>query len=115
MPVQFSVVLVLFIRLFFLCFFSGSKFLHTQERQLQTVDLCLRLDLPHLPQPRSVPPSALGDSAPSSLSVNPQLSQVLRSVLGDEANNMLQEMVVVENVYLIGKYNICDLVSAASI
>ncbi|XP_044043972.1 FAST kinase domain-containing protein 2, mitochondrial [Siniperca chuatsi] len=80
---------------------TAPKFLHGQERMFQTVNLCLRLDHPPLLQPLSVPPSLLGDPAPSSPSANPWLSQGLQSVLGDQADTMLQEMVVVEDFYLI--------------
>ncbi|XP_031148119.1 FAST kinase domain-containing protein 2, mitochondrial [Sander lucioperca] len=80
---------------------TAPRFLPSQERMFQTVDLCLRLERPPLPQPLTVPPSVLGDPGPSSLSVNPLLSQGLQSVLGDQADTMLQEMVVVENFYLI--------------
>lgn len=80
----------------------------------QTVDLCLRLDRPPLPRPLAVPPSVLGDPTPRSPSVNQWLSQGLQSVLGDQADTVLQEMVMVENFYLIGKEDICDIVSAVS-
>lgn len=69
---------------------------------LQTVNLCFRLDRPPLPRPLTVPPSVLGDPVPHNLSVNPWLSQGLQSVVAEQADAMLQEMVVVEN-YLIGK------------
>lgn len=78
------------------------------------MDLCLRLDWPHLPRTLTVPSSALADAAPSSPSVNPWLLQGLQTVLGDQADEMLQESVLVENFYLIGKDHICDIVSAAS-
>ncbi|XP_008299937.1 FAST kinase domain-containing protein 2 [Stegastes partitus] len=80
---------------------EGSKFLKSRERMFQTVDLCLRLDRPPLPQPLTVPTSVMGDPTPSSLSVNQQLSQGLQSVLSNEAHTVLQEMVLVENIYLI--------------
>ncbi|XP_031707664.1 FAST kinase domain-containing protein 2, mitochondrial [Anarrhichthys ocellatus] len=80
---------------------TAPRFLPNQERMFQTVNLCLGLERPPLPQPLTVPPSVLGDPVPSSPPVNPWLSQGLRSVLGDQADSMLQEMVVVENFYLI--------------
>ncbi|XP_033181444.1 FAST kinase domain-containing protein 2, mitochondrial [Mastacembelus armatus] len=83
------------------CNNTASKFHKNLERMFQTVDLCLRLDRPPLPRPLSVHPSVLGDPAPSSTSVKLSLSQGLHSVLGDQAGTMLQEMVVVENVYVI--------------
>lgn len=89
-------------------FSSAPKFLYNQERMFQTVDLCLRLDRPPLPRPLTVPPSLLGDPAPSRPSVSPLLSQGLRSVVGDQVDTVLQEMVVVENFYLIGKDRISE-------
>ncbi|KAM4602104.1 FAST kinase domain-containing protein 2, mitochondrial isoform 2-T2 [Polymixia lowei] len=80
---------------------GGEKFLLSQERRFQTVDLCLRLDRPPLPHPLAVPPSVLGDPAPHNLSANPGLSQALRGLLGGRAGATLQEAVVVENLYLI--------------
>ncbi|XP_039998272.1 FAST kinase domain-containing protein 2, mitochondrial [Xiphias gladius] len=80
---------------------TPSTFLQNQERMFQTVDLCLRLDRPPLPRPLAVPPSVLGDPTPRSPSVNQWLSQGLQSVLGDQADTVLQEMVMVENFYLI--------------
>ncbi|XP_078100214.1 FAST kinase domain-containing protein 2, mitochondrial [Sander vitreus] len=80
---------------------TAPRFLPSQESMFQTVNLCLRLERPPLPQPLTVPPSVLGDPGPRSLSVNPLLLKGLQSMLGDQADTMLQEMVVVENVYLI--------------
>ncbi|XP_072218678.1 FAST kinase domain-containing protein 2, mitochondrial [Leuresthes tenuis] len=80
---------------------AGSKFLESRGRMFQTVDLCLRLDRPPLPQPLTVPAMVLGNPIPSSPSVNLWLSQGLQSVLGGQANSVLQEMVLVENFYLI--------------
>ncbi|XP_040888039.1 FAST kinase domain-containing protein 2, mitochondrial [Toxotes jaculatrix] len=80
---------------------TPSQFPQKQARMFQTVDLCLRLDRPPLPRPMSVPPSVLGHYTPFSSPVNQWLSQGLRSVLGDQADTMLQEMVLVENFYLI--------------
>lgn len=68
----------------------------------QTVYLCLRLQHPSLLEALTIPPSVLGEPITSSPSVNQRLSQALRSVLGDEADTVLQEMVVVEKFYLIG-------------
>ncbi|XP_054864416.1 FAST kinase domain-containing protein 2, mitochondrial isoform X2 [Amphiprion ocellaris] len=80
---------------------EGSKFAKSRERMFQTVDLCLRLDRPPLPQPLTVPTSVMGDASSSSQTVNSRLSQGLQSLMGDEADTMLQEMVLVENSYLI--------------
>lgn len=80
---------------------TAPRFLSNQERMFQTIDLCLRLECPPLPQPLTVPPSVLGDPVLGRPSVNLNLSEGLRSVLGDQANTTLQEMVMVENFYLI--------------
>ncbi|XP_034407214.1 FAST kinase domain-containing protein 2, mitochondrial [Cyclopterus lumpus] len=80
---------------------TAPRFLPNQERMFQTVNLCLGLERPPLPGLVAVPPSLLGDPVPSSLPVNPWLSQGLQSVLADQADTTLQEMVVVENFYLI--------------
>ncbi|XP_041835077.1 FAST kinase domain-containing protein 2, mitochondrial [Melanotaenia boesemani] len=79
----------------------ASKLVKSRERMFQTVDLCLRVDRPPLPRPLTVPTSVLGTSPLASPSVNQWLSQGLQSVLGDQAQTMLQERVVVENFYLI--------------
>ena len=81
----------------------------------QTIDLCLRLDRPPLPRPLTVPPSLLGDPTPCTPSVNQWLSQCLQSVLEDQADTMLQEAVMVENFYLIGKEDVCDAVNPFSV
>lgn len=83
-------------------FSSASKFLKSREKMFQMVDSCLRLDRPPLPRPLSVPASVLENQSPSSPSVNLQLSESLQRVLEDQANTTLQEMVVVENSYVIG-------------
>ncbi|KAG7502950.1 hypothetical protein JOB18_029132 [Solea senegalensis] len=86
------------------CFSSTPlKYLDNQVRMFQTLDLCLRLDRPHLPCPLNVPLSVLDGPAPSSPPVNPQLSQILQSLLQDQdqAETRLQEMVLVENAYFI--------------
>ncbi|XP_023249136.1 FAST kinase domain-containing protein 2, mitochondrial [Seriola lalandi dorsalis] len=80
---------------------TPPRFLRKQERRFQTVDLCLRLDRPPLPRPLTVPASFLGDPTPRSPSANQWLSQSLQSVVRDQADTALQEMVMVENVYLI--------------
>ncbi|XP_012712710.2 FAST kinase domain-containing protein 2, mitochondrial [Fundulus heteroclitus] len=80
---------------------ASTKYPKSMERLFQRVDLCLRLDRPPLPQPLTVPPSALGDPAPLAPPVNPRLSQSLQSALADEANAALQEMLVVENFYIL--------------
>ncbi|KAM4711106.1 FAST kinase domain-containing protein 2, mitochondrial [Anableps anableps] len=77
------------------------KFPKSRERMFQRVDLCLRLDRPPLPQPLIVPSSVLGNPIPSSPSVNLRLSKSLQSVLADQANATLQEMLVIENFYVI--------------
>ncbi|XP_049919715.1 FAST kinase domain-containing protein 2, mitochondrial isoform X2 [Epinephelus moara] len=77
------------------------RFLPNQEKMFQTVNLCLRLECPLLPQPLTLPPSVPGDPVPSRSSVNLNLSEGLRRVLGDQADTTLQEMVTVENFYLI--------------
>ncbi|KAM7365316.1 hypothetical protein PAMP_016258 [Pampus punctatissimus] len=80
---------------------TAPKFLPRQERMFQTLHLCLRLDHPALPLPLTVPPSVLGSSFSISSSVNPQLSQALQSIVVDEADTLLQEMVMVENFYFV--------------
>ncbi|XP_073318726.1 FAST kinase domain-containing protein 2, mitochondrial [Pagrus major] len=77
------------------------RYLSNHERMFRTVDICLRLDRPQLPQHLTVPPFVLGDPTPSSPSDKPWLLQSLRSVLRDQADTVLEEMVVVENSYLI--------------
>lgn len=71
---------------------------------LQTVLLCLRLDSPALSGALTLPPLPLGDAAPSSPpSAKAWLSQSLKSLLEEQENTALQEMQLVENVYLIGE------------
>lgn len=74
---------------------------------LQTVLLCLRLDSPAFAEPLPRPPFPLGDPAPSSQpSAKPWLSQSLRSLLEEQelpGRAALQEMLSVENFYLIGE------------
>lgn len=72
----------------------------------QTVDLCLRLDHPPLPSPLTVPAFLLGDPVPGSPPAKPWLSQSLRTVLEDQADATLQEMVLVEDSYLVGKVEV---------
>ncbi|PWA32287.1 hypothetical protein CCH79_00013189, partial [Gambusia affinis] len=79
---------------------STASFTKSKERMFQRVDICLRLDRPPLPQPLIVPPSVLGNPTPNP-SVNPLLSKSLQSVVADQANATLQEMLVVENFYVI--------------
>ncbi|XP_013856363.1 FAST kinase domain-containing protein 2 [Austrofundulus limnaeus] len=71
------------------------------ESMVQMLDICLRLDRPPLPQPLSVPTFVLGNPPPRSQPVNPQLSQTLQSLLVGQTNTELQEMVVVENFYVL--------------
>ncbi|XP_019963519.1 FAST kinase domain-containing protein 2, mitochondrial [Paralichthys olivaceus] len=80
---------------------TPPKFLLSQNRMFQTVDLCLRLDRPPLPRPLTVPPSLLGDPTPYSSLVKQSLSHALQSVLEDQTDTMLQETVTVENFYFI--------------
>ncbi|MEQ2193420.1 hypothetical protein XENOCAPTIV_025080 [Xenoophorus captivus] len=54
-------------------------------------------------EPLTVPSSALGNPILNSPSVNLRLSKGLQSVLADQANAALQEMLVVENFYIIGE------------
>ncbi|XP_051284194.1 FAST kinase domain-containing protein 2, mitochondrial [Dicentrarchus labrax] len=79
---------------------TAPKFRHYQEFMFQVVNLCLRLERPPLPQPLTVPPSALG-AAPNNSPVNLNLLQGLQSLLLEHADMTLQEMVLVENFYLI--------------
>ncbi|XP_076580324.1 FAST kinase domain-containing protein 2, mitochondrial isoform X2 [Chaetodon auriga] len=80
---------------------TEPSFLHNQERMFQTVNLCLSLDRPPLPQPLTVPKFVLGDPITSSPPPNPWLLHSLRSVLQDQADTTLQELEVVESFYLI--------------
>ncbi|KAM7375115.1 hypothetical protein PAMA_014277 [Pampus argenteus] len=80
---------------------TAPKFLPRQERMFQTLHLCLRLDRPALPLPLTVPPSVLGSSFSTGSSANPHLSQALQSMLVDEADTQLQEMIMVENFYFV--------------
>ncbi|XP_029924366.1 FAST kinase domain-containing protein 2, mitochondrial [Myripristis murdjan] len=80
---------------------TGHKFILGQERKFQTVDLCLRLDRPPLPRPLTVPPSVLGSPALGSPSSSPELSRALQGAVGDGADWLLQESVMVENAYFI--------------
>ncbi|XP_034033349.1 FAST kinase domain-containing protein 2, mitochondrial isoform X2 [Thalassophryne amazonica] len=80
---------------------SESKLPLGFPRMFQMVDLCLRLDCPPLPRQLTVPHRFLDCPLPTRLSVNPWLSHSLRVLLGDQSDKMLQEHVVVENIYLI--------------
>ncbi|XP_054915479.1 FAST kinase domain-containing protein 2, mitochondrial isoform X2 [Poeciliopsis prolifica] len=79
---------------------ASSSFTKSKEKMFQRVDICLRLDCPPLPQPLIVPLSVLGNPTPYQL-VNPLLSKSLQRVVADQANASLQEMLVVENFYII--------------
>lgn len=81
----------------------APRFLSVQERMFKTVDLCLRLDRPPLPVPLAIPPSLLGGPSASTLLSKPWLSHSLRDLLEEQAGTTLQEMVLVENLHLIGK------------
>ncbi|XP_059183708.1 FAST kinase domain-containing protein 2, mitochondrial isoform X2 [Centropristis striata] len=80
---------------------TAPELLQMKANMFRTVDLCLRLDRPPLPRPLTVPQSVLDGPEPPRLKVNPLLSQGLWTVLGDRAESMLQEMVLVENHYYI--------------
>ncbi|KAG7240999.1 hypothetical protein INR49_026029 [Caranx melampygus] len=80
---------------------SPPKFRQQRERMFQTVDLCLRLDRPFLPRPLTVPTSVIGDTTSFTQSTNQWLSESLQSVVREQADAVLQEMVMVENFYLI--------------
>lgn len=88
----------------------APRFLSNQDRMFKTVDLCLRLDRPPLPVPLAIPPSLLGDPDASSLLSEPWLSHSLRAVLEEHPGTTLQEMVLVENLHLIGKERLRDWV-----
>lgn len=90
------------------CFSTVPSHVSNHERMFRTVDACLRLDRPQLPQHLTVPPFVLGDLTPSSPSYKPWLLQSLRSLVGDQADTVLQEMVLLENSYLIGKNRILE-------
>lgn len=77
---------------------TGSKPLKNRERMFHTVDLCLRLDRPPLPQPLALPATS---PAPPRSSVNPWLQEGLRILLEGQDHVVLQESVTAEDVYLI--------------
>ncbi|XP_061654951.1 FAST kinase domain-containing protein 2, mitochondrial [Phyllopteryx taeniolatus] len=77
------------------------KYLRKQEQMFQTLHLCLHLDQPVLPRPLSVPAPMLGEVRCGGPPANQRLSQLLQRVLSDQANVVLEEMVVVENLYFI--------------
>ncbi|XP_074520281.1 FAST kinase domain-containing protein 2, mitochondrial [Halichoeres trimaculatus] len=79
----------------------SPKLLMIQDNLLRTVDLCLRLDHPPLPQPLAVPSSALGDSTFAHRATTWFLSQCLQEVMEEQAGAELQEGVLVENFYFI--------------
>ncbi|XP_053170545.1 FAST kinase domain-containing protein 2, mitochondrial [Scomber japonicus] len=81
---------------------TAPKYLQSQERMFQTLHLCLRLDRPVLPVPLTVPLSVLGDPISRTSSFNlPWLTQSLQSVLEDQTDTVLQEMMVEEDFYFI--------------
>lgn len=92
-----------YIHLNFLYFSSAPKFLHSQVKMFQTVNICLRLDRHLLSRTLTVPRSLLGDLGRSSPSFNPWLSQGLQRLVGEQTDTVLQEMVEVEDFYVIGK------------
>lgn len=88
----------------------APRFLSNQERMFKTVDSCLRLDRPPLHVPLAIPPYLLGDPDASSLLSKPWLSHSLRGVLEEQAGTTLHEVVLVENLHLIGKDRLHDWV-----
>ncbi|KAF3857219.1 hypothetical protein F7725_009078 [Dissostichus mawsoni] len=80
---------------------TDPNYLANQERMFQTVNLCLHLEHPVLPQPLTVPPTVLGAPVLDSRAVIPELSQCLQSVMEDQANTTLQERVLVLGFYFI--------------
>ncbi|KAL3045625.1 hypothetical protein OYC64_013812 [Pagothenia borchgrevinki] len=76
-------------------------YLANQEWMFQTVNLCLRIEHPVLPQPLTVPPTLLGAPVLDSGAVIPELSQCLQSVMEDQANTTLQERVLLLGFYFI--------------
>ncbi|KAF3706312.1 FAST kinase domain-containing protein 2, mitochondrial Precursor [Channa argus] len=71
------------------------------EKMIANPDALTLKDLLCVLKHLTIPPSVLGDPNPSIPSVNPQLSLGLQSMLGDQADTVTQEMVVVENFYVI--------------
>uniref|UniRef100_A0A674MBJ4 FAST kinase domains 2 n=1 Tax=Takifugu rubripes TaxID=31033 RepID=A0A674MBJ4_TAKRU len=83
---------------------TAPRIFQNQENMLRTVDLCLRLDAPALPVPLILPSFLLGETTSRcEPSVKPWLSHSLKSLLEEQENAILQEMLLVENFYLIGK------------
>ncbi|KAK1876823.1 FAST kinase domain containing protein 2 mitochondrial [Dissostichus eleginoides] len=80
---------------------TDPNYLANQERMFQTVNLCLNLEHPVLPQPLTVPPTVLGVPVLDSRAVIPELSQCLQSVMEDQANTTLQERVSLLGFYFI--------------
>ncbi|KAM9327390.1 FAST kinase domain-containing protein 2, mitochondrial isoform 3-T3 [Pholidichthys leucotaenia] len=80
---------------------AASELAKICQKKFQTLDLCLRLDRPTLPQPLTVPTFVQEESILTSMSIKQRLAQDLKSLLGDQEKTMLQEMVVVENFYFI--------------
>ncbi|KAI4831401.1 hypothetical protein KUCAC02_000944 [Chaenocephalus aceratus] len=80
---------------------TDPKYLVNQERMFQTVNLCLHLEHPVLPQPLTVPPTVLGAPVLESGAVIPELSQCLQSMMEDRANTTLQERVLLLGFYFI--------------
>ncbi|XP_041637904.1 FAST kinase domain-containing protein 2, mitochondrial isoform X2 [Cheilinus undulatus] len=80
---------------------APAKFLQKQDTFLRMMDLCLRLDRPSLRQPLTDLSSVLGESRQDPTPINPLLSQSLRDMLGEQADGLLQEGVIVENFYFI--------------
>lgn len=90
---------------FYRYFPSASGLKERQREIFQMVDLCLRLDQPQLLCSLTVPLSVLGDHVPDAPSVKQWLSESLRSVVAEQPESRLQEMVVEENFIVIGKKN----------
>lgn len=94
----------LYVRRLKFLFLLAPRIFQKQENMLRTVDLCLRLDAPAISVPLILTSFLLGETTPrSEPSVKPWLSHSLKSLLEEQENAILQEMLLVENFYLIGK------------
>ncbi|XP_061659958.1 FAST kinase domain-containing protein 2, mitochondrial isoform X2 [Syngnathoides biaculeatus] len=80
---------------------SRVKYPRKQEQMFQTVHLCLHLDQHFLPRPLSVPAHMQGVVRCSAPPANQRFLQLLQRTLSDQADIVLEEMVVVENLYFI--------------
>lgn len=85
-------------------FLLAPRNLQNQEKMLRTIDLCIRLEAPALHVPLIFPSFPLEERAPScEPTAKPWLFQSLKSLLEEQENAILQEMLLVENFYLLGK------------